>query len=280
MPHQDPIFLFIHFLSFLSQPFLFNYFLLRYLTPRDVKQAKKYGFFIFFIFAIFVTLVLYNLVLLRSIASIIVFQIICISLYQDHLYKKISAGLLMFLFNVLSEITSEFILLFFLGKDVFAIISYPVLITILVISMINIFIYINIFLHFFKNITFIENSYNKIFTVLTLFICLLTSILFYSFAFNGTFVMGTFQPTLLKLISILIIYIVGSVICTIYIYKSLHSLQQDIKNKILMQSIYNQYLSQLNDFINIKENSDNIKYLRHDIMNYLQTINTYQSKKE
>ena len=280
MPHQDPIFLFIHFLSFLSQPFLFNYFLLRYLTPKNPKKAKIYGFFIFFIFSICVTLILYNLVLLRSIMSIIVFQIICIVLYQDHLFKKFSAGLLMFLFDVLGEITSEFILLFFLGKEVITLISYPVLIFILFISMINVFIYINIFLHFFKNITFIENSYNKIFTVLTFFICLLSSVLFYSFAFNGTIVMGTFQPTLLKLISVLIVYIVGSIICTIYLYKSIRSLQQDIKNKILVQAIHNQYLSQLNDFITIKENSDNIKYLRHDIMNYLQTISTYQSKKE
>lgn len=271
--------LIIHFLSFLPQPFLTNYFYTRYLTPKNKKRCTFYVFISYFIYLIFIIFV-YEQFLLRFIGYLITIQIISICFYKDNIGKRISAGLLVTFFNSMADIISQYIIIFFLGSDTFIHLSYPLLCYILIQANIIIFIFIKIFLHFFQTNISYSNKYSKLFTALNIFLCLLTNALLYSFVFNDFIKLHDFKTTFIQIFFILAIYLFGFIFCSIYIYKSIIDLKDSITKELLMQYMHQQYLTQLAKYIDARDNDEQIKHLRHDIMNYVQTIHTIKENQD
>ena len=282
MNDQYFLHMFFHFSSFLSQIFLCNYFYLRYLTPKNKQQAIIYTSLIYFVYILLVTLFAYKNTLLRIFSNLFMLTFFAVYFYQDSPFKKIRAGFFMFIFNAISDIISQYIIIFILGYTIFLEIPLGIFICLLLFSILLIFLTIQFFLHFFASKVSISTRYSRLYTALSILQCLLTIILLYSFIFNGLIVRyPSDSPEQSKLIFILFIifYALCSILCIRYILHSTITLQKDITKELLIQSLNDLYLKQLNEYSNSKNTHDEqMKYLRHDIMNYLQTIHTHQQK--
>lgn len=276
---NDPIFFTIHFLSFFVQFILLNYLYLHFLQPyHNQYKTIIYSFLIYLIFAFIAGFVIYEIPLLRSFNAIVDFEIIAILLYKDNISKKIIAGILMLFFEFAADIIAQLTLIIFFGNTNFFNLSYGMLFFCLLYGNLIIYIFIELFLQIFnKNISF-QTKYHQLFIALSLFICLLTFTVLYSIIFNQIITISPFSFTAKNILIILITDIICCLICLIYIYKSIRKLHKNITKEMLIQSLHNFYLTQINDLLKLKNNDEQIKYLRHDIMNYLQTIDIYNQK--
>lgn len=280
MSNHDPIYVFLHFLTFLIHPFLINYFYLRFLTPYHKKKAIIYGTLLFSINIIIVTFFIYDNNLLRSVTTLLSFEIIALMLYQDSIGRKLSAGVLMLFFDSIGDILAEFVLIFFLGNTDMYQLPYPIFLFILLFANLIIYIFIRLFLQIFNNSPALSKNYHKLFTALSVFLCLLTLALLYSFIFNKFISLSSFTLSSHSILLMLLLYFICCLICLIYIYKSITSLHKSITHQLIIKSLHDLYLSQIHDLIDLKNNSQQINYLRHDIMNYLQTIEAYNQSKQ
>lgn len=280
MSDHDPIYVFLHFLTFLIHPFLINYFYLRFLTPYHKKKAIIYGTLLFSINIIIVTFFIYDNNLFRSVTAFLSFEIIALMLYQDSIGRKLSAGVLMLFFDSIGDILAEFVLIFFLESNNLFALPYTIFFFILLFANIIIYIFIRLFLQIFNKNSPLNNDYNKLFTALSIFVCLLTLALLYSFIFNKFISLSSFTLSKHHILYIFILYFLGCIACIIYIYKTITLLHKSITNQLITKSLHDLYLSQIHDLIDLKNNSQQINYLRHDIMNYLQTIEAYNQSKQ
>lgn len=208
------------------------------------------------------------------------FEIIAIILYKDNISKKIIAGILMLFFEFAADIIAQLTLIIFFGNTNFFNLSYGMLFFSLVYGNLIIYIFIELFLQIFnKNISF-QTKYHQLFVALTIFVCLLTFTVLYSIIFNQIITIAPFSFSAKNIFIVFMTDIICCLICLIYIYQSIRKLHKNITKEMIIQSLHNFYLTQINDLLKLKNNDEQIKYLRHDIMNYLQTIDIYNQQEE
>ena len=121
----------------------------------------------------------------------------------------------------------------------------------------------------------IRSQFSVLYNLLMGILLLVSIILSESFYFNGVF---SIKPQNISYVTTFLISLILCFILTIILYKHIRRLEKKISEEMKIQALSKQYSTLLNEYMKDFDNKEDIQYLRHDIMNYLQTIHTYSQK--
>lgn len=280
MDFQDPYFMTIFTLMCIFQTIIYGIFYHKFLTP-------KYGIKSFIIFTttlcsicFILTLNIYGIMPFKMLVYMIFFFLASFLLYDGKFIKRILIGPLLYAITAFVDFLFQFILIFVFQYQNLIDAPLSIYIFIFISETILIFIIVNIILLHSHTSLFSSEKFSRLFINLTITIFIISIILSDSFYYNNIIIVDNKIKNYIVSYVTLFICFISFIFLVRKIYISIKSLKQSITNQIITQEIYNQYLYQLNQYLNMKNNEDNIKHLRHDIMNYIQTIITKNQQEE
>lgn len=273
MNFNDPNFKILFTIMCFFQTVIYGLFYHKFLIPK--YKNKSLIIFIIILFTISVSLNnIYGILPFKMLIYMIFFFIASFTLYNGTLIKRILAAPILYAVTAFVDFLFQFILIFIFQYPNFINAPLGIYIFIFILETILIFIILNIILLYTHSSLFSSEKFSRLFIYLTMTVFIISIILSDSFYYNDIIILDPlFKNFTVSYITISICFM-----CFLFlirtIYKYIQSLKQSITSEMITQQIYNQYIHQLNQYIDMKENDENMKHLRHDIMNYIQTIHT------
>lgn len=277
---NDTLFFIINIFFFSLQMIISAYFIHCYLTPKFGIKSFINGFLILIFFIYLFMNYFYSNVPMRMILGVSFLEIVSWSLYDGKLFKKLLAGPIIFCCSALAELIIQFILVFILDIPIFDNLSNVILILIVFFNTLMFFIFTKVFLHLFSKPFLTTQQYSRLFLSSTISLFLIAIIISESLYINKLIFVTTAIVDYQLSFIILSICFILSLVVNIYIYYSVKSLKNDISKELISQLLQEDYTSQINSYLLSKNTDDSINHLRHDIMNYIQTVSIYKQEED
>ena len=281
MFENGSLFVVVFMISNFIQYILYCYFIDRFLIPK-YKKSFWINLIGFTVLDFFILTYLYYYAPFRTLIPFVYFQIVAFLLYKDSLLKTISVVPMIIMTTAIVEFLGQFIMFFIFQQSTFN--DAPLSIMIFVFIFVN-FAYLiitKLLLYFFHNQIILPSNFSSLYICLMIILLMVSIVVTESLYFNGVFSISTYNNSnyLLVSFSTIIVACTIEILLTIFISKKIRYLKKNVSKELMMQSLSNEYSYLLDEYINTKENDQELQYLRHDIMNYLQTFHTYQNKEE
>lgn len=271
-------FFFISLFFYFLQGIIHVYFIHHYLIPKYGIKSFIFGLFFFLLYLYILFTYIYLDVPLRTTLGLLCFELIGFCLYDGKLFKRLLAGPLLCTCSVIAEIVFQCILVFILNMPVMTLLSPLALFLTLFFNTLLYFIIIKLLLYFLSRSFTTTPQYSKLFFASITTVFLIAIILSESLYLNQLFFVVSVTDNYTSSLIITFLCFFACILLNIYIYYSIKSLKSDLAKQTLFQLMHDEYLSQINDLLLSKHSKKQVSYLRHDIINYLQTISQYSKE--
>lgn len=199
--------------------------------------------------------------------------------YKEKKWKMLSVAPIFFGIAALCESISIFMYVFIFQQTVFLNAPIDILIFMQFFTIFFFFFFFRVILYFFHHKIIVEAQFSFLYIILMIITFLIAIILSESFSINHIFSISSQKDNYIFAYNItLIVSFAITFLLIIIIYRHIKRLKKNIAEEMKIQTLSKQYIDQLNEYMENQNDEDEIRYLRHDIMNYLQ--NVADSKKE
>lgn len=276
MDFYNPTFFIIYSLMSFAQLTCYAIFFQGFLTPKYGKKSMYLTMLSILIMFYIIFLTCFEIFPIKAILYLTVFLFASFAFYNGTLLKRMIIGPLIFSITAFIDFLFQFVLIFILQYENLEIVPLYIYIVIFISETIIIYIINNFLLIYLNSAFFTSQKSYQLFLVLTLYLFFISIILSESFFINHII---SFDNQFHNQKSYYIAASVCFLICLFimkYMYELLKTLKQNTLQQLISQTIHKEYINQLNTYLEMKNNDDQaIRQMRHDIINYLQTIETY-----
>lgn len=274
IPLTNISFVIIYTIGGLFQGLVYGYFLHNYLKPKYGKKSFLYYYITFIPYLLIILCLLYEEIFIRTLFTIFFLTLSAFLFYTGNKIKIVLVGALLYTISGIAEILSQFIIVFIFQHNIFETLPNHLLIIILLTAILFMFIIENIFLTFsHKNFNF-NTKFSNILICLSFQGLLISIVLSYGSYSNGLLSPQTFSFNVNHIFLIIVLCFIMTIFLIMYMIRALYKLKQSISKELIIQSIYQQNIEQLQQYLDSKDKENTIAQLRHDVINYLQTMNT------
>lgn len=211
----------------------------------------------------------YNFYISRMSFLIFSWLLIIVSNYKAKWYQCILAITLILTANVFIEIPMITIIAILFNASSMDALQPLEMLIIYIITNVLLYLMFRLLLRVFKKIDYKINEYMKLFLAITVNMIITLYFVDYSIVINENFVNDSSAGVSFTMLFIMLLTIVDALLC-IYILRINKRLYKEIYERIMIKKKYELRELQLEEYKLLKENADNLRYLRHDIINYLQ----------
>lgn len=237
---------------------LYSYFFNGFLTPKYGRKTYIYSLFLFGILMIFSCL-FYHQYLLKQVVLIVILVIILILFYEDSIRKKVLASTIFLSVTFFYEFSLSIISIGIFNVDLNDITNYY-----------SIFIYIAYYLFLFHTYFALIQMKRKIFIfiqykniiIIIIFLC----IQYFFFSTTAISITITSENIDKFILFIILVYALLNSVFLICVKKMMNNVKKEYTINLLKQ----EYEKELEKNMEFKGNEEEIRMLKHDIINYLE----------